>query len=714
MFKPEMPAILWHLCIIIAHIAILTSITIVAFTSPGTSVQQQQQQRIKTRNLRQNIHWISQAHAAPETDSSSYDNESPAYLTDNDRDLLDDQAVKMMQRAPKRRYVSNSVHPKQDSKQVQAKSKQFSDNDHDHDQHMYIKSAVFHNGADSGTHTALGSGDWGEEEEDKSLSTSVNLHTVFDTKPKPPRGSPKFRTAFRKATTSGLKQEGTAEGFRVPLTFPTIKMLVQPLIKADVISYDTAQDIWERIKQNYITKPGSFPSKTQLETKLIILEQIEDFIVKHFSAVARIGDGENLTVAPYSKQYLLAVKHIDLFIDETDMFGDFDQHHNEITDETKIAFVHYYLFCQYVSKIASVPPPAHYRAMYVKAVSSETRSFNITVYTNKQSIKDSVRDFASGMVQLLVKLSEFSFHSPYVISYIEVCQAWWKRELEIKTDVITVYWKTLDFLQKTLQAIEDVHLQQDVRTRKNHYTSMIIQNTSIYSKDKPLPGDVLDQYNEFNLCIDFELLKRHQTYPIELNLWKKLVHMRQTTLEHTIWKYEKNQSNASAVVDHLSIHVLFEHAKQDLQTTTEITNVDERIAILNDIMKVCDREFSFLEEFEIETTSCHDMLKQTTVNVIEMTTEVHEIMNDIESIAHDVDLGCQTSITPYLRIISFFVRKLSLSQKSNQMSFPIKKHIVQEAFNLLSTGNKHRIDVLKDSKKCFQDYINSLLVFSQH
>lgn len=67
-------------------------------------------------------------------------------------------------------------------------------------------------------------------------------------------------------------------------------------------------------------------------------------------------------------------------------------------------------------------------------------------------------------------------------------------------------------------------------------------------------------------------------------------------------------------------------------------------------------EFNYREDYEIEKTSCDDMLNTTTGNVIEMITEVHEIMNDVESVAHEVDLGDETNITPYLRVVSFFVR----------------------------------------------------------
>ena len=79
-----------------------------------------------------------------------------------------------------------------------------------------------------------------------------------------------------------------------------------------------------------------------------------------------------------------------------------------------------------------------------------------------------------------------------------------------------------------------------------------------------------------------------------------------------------DQSYANFLMDHLSIHVLFEHAKQDLQTTTTIPYFDEHIEILDEILKVCDLKFNCHEDFEIDTTSYHDMLTKTSENVIEM------------------------------------------------------------------------------------------------
>ena len=290
------------------------------------------------------------------------------------------------------------------------------------------------------------------------------------------------------------------------------------------------------------------------------------------------------------------------------------------------------------------------------------------------------------------------------IATIEVCEAWWKRELKIKTDTISVEWKTLDYVQKALQAVEDVYLQQTSKTRKDHFTSTIINNIKFYSIDASFNENSSYTYNEFTLFVDLELIKRYQTYPIELNLWTKLVGARLTTLSRGILIREMNLSNANFLIDHLSIHVLFEHSKQELQATTEVPYPGQNIAILNDILKVCDIEFNYLEDFDTKTTSCHDMLNQTTREVVEMTTEVHEIMNDVESIAHQVDLGDETDIKPYLGVLSFFVRKLSLLQQSNPVSFPIKKNVVQEAFTLLYTGKKHRLDAFKDFEKDMQSW----------
>ena len=65
----------------------------------------------------------------------------------------------------------------------------------------------------------------------------------------------------------------------------------------------------------------------------------------------------------------------------------------------------------------------------------------------------------------------------------------------------------------------------------------------------------------------------------------------------------------------------------------------------------------------------------------------------VEAIAH-VDLRCKTSITPYLRIVSFFVKKLSLLQKSHKVSYQIKKYMVQEAFTLFFTNSVEAVSII--------------------
>ena len=660
---------------IILHIAVLASIaiTLAASTSfdPLATTD-------KSRRFRQKINLVSTIYAAPERDSSSYDSINFSHDVD--------QIIPHVQNTD-RRYVSStgsySVQPELNSKQAQANSKQFPD--------QQTKDSAFFKGSDSGTHMHAASSeeDWSDEEEPRSLSNSLNLQTVFHTEKKPPRGLPKFVTLFRRAVP--LKQQ-VFEGFPVPLTLQTIDTLLHRLIKEKVINHDTIEDIWKRVKHAY--ESNSFLAKTEVEAKLIILEQIEKVILQYFGAFARMDKGENFIVPRYSNQYLMAAKYIDSFITENDMFGKFDTYYTKTTDESKISCIHYYLFCQYASKIRSrdTPLPPHVEAMYLNVVASETRQFDINVYTSKESIKDSADDFFlfRTTFQMYLQLCNISSQNkiPNINMGYEVCQAWFKRELEIKTDAISVDWKTLDHVQKTFQAIEDVYLQQDVKTRKHHYSASIIEEMNIYSINAPFSEHTLLDSNEFNMYVDSQLLRRCQTYPIDLSLWTKLIDTRRTILSHGILMREMDLSNANFLVDHVTIHVLFEHAKQELQISTEISYSDEDIAILNDILKVCDREFNYLEQFGIETTSCHDMLNKTIANVIEMTTQTYEIMNDIESIAHEADLGCITRFISHVRIISFFVRKLSLlpEQESNQnISFPIKKHVVQEAFTLLST-----------------------------
>lgn len=557
-------------------------------------------------------------------------------------------------------FVQNRVHDsdtvKTNPKEVQEKYRQLSDQE--------MKNLFF------------------DQTEFEDVLSSLNLQThtqTFDTESKRQKSVSEIDTSFQ----------------LVPLTFATIERLLQPLLQANAYvmrdQMHIAQDIWKRVNQTY--NKHSHPRLPTVQTKLIILEQIETVIVQYFNATARTDKEENFMLSPYSKEYLMAAVHIDFFIYESDMFGD------RMTNDIRTSFIGYYLFFQYASKIGSriTPLPPRYEAMYLTVVSSETRWLSPTVYTSKQSIKRSVDDFVSfGMAfhtypQFFVFASDSAlFTSNFEVC--EVCEAWWKRELQINRDLISVDWKTLDYVQKALQAVEDVHLQQNVETRQNHYTSKIIKNTNIYSIHESFSEHIVDQYNDFSFYVDFELLKRQHTYPIELSIWRKLVYTRKTTICHGILMREMDQSNANFLIDHLTIHVLFEHAKPYLQTITAIPYFDEHIAILDDILKVCDLEFNYPENFD--TTSCDDLLQKTNEETVEMTIEVYRIMRDVESIANEIDLGSEKSITPYIRIVSFFVRKLLLLQASFS-----KKQIVQEAFTLLSTGKKQRLDAFKDVEK---------------
>ena len=662
-----MLALLWQV-LAISHILCLSSITMAEAISSGTNAQPHEpHSKMKLRYLRQRMHLAS--------------------ASQNGDD------------------VSNNVQTKPEQLQVQAKPQQFSDS-----QIGVVSSltkpesrSVDHSFSSHYTYTSSSDKDLPGNNVVTSLPASVNLqsHKTFGTESKQQRY---FRNVAILHQQDVDTVESASDGFRVPWTLPTVESLLQPFVQATMMSDHTVEQIWKQVTQTYnkhLSASGVTVYILNFEAKLIILEQIEKFIVQYFSPTARTD--EHFMMKRYLKQYLMAAEHIDLFIEESDMFGNFDPHHNRTTEESKIAFIHYYLFCRYISKRLSIDDqiPLQYEAAYLNVVASDTSWFGTTVYTSKKSIKKSVDDFVS-FEMVFYKYPQFSIFSPYSTSFtsnIEVCQAWWKRELEIKTDLISVDWKTLNYLQKTLQAIEDVYLQQNVKTRTNHYISAIIKNMNVYSIHESFEQNIVDKYNEFNMYVDFELLKRYQTYPIELIVWRKLVKARKTTLTRGILIHGMDQSNANFLVDHLSIHVLFEHVKQELGTTTRIPLFDERIAILDDILKVCDMEFNYLADFEIDTTSCHDMMKKTTAYVIEMTTQVYEIMNGVESIAHQLDLGSEASVTPYLRIMSFFIRKLSLLQKPHVVSFPIKNHIVQQAFTLLSTGKKHRLDAFKNFEK---------------
>lgn len=217
--------------------------------------------------------------------------------------------------------------------------------------------------------------------------------------------------------------DSAVAGTRVPLTLPTIEKLLQPMVRAKLMSNHAVQDIWKRLNPTYNKLSEDSPTsdstvfKSQCEIKLGILRQIEKVIVEYFCARGRIDN--NFLMSRYSNQYLKVTTHIDLLIHESDMFDDFGngQHHNGTitTDEIKILFIHYYLFCQYVSKIrsrvSSLPPRDE--AMYLKVVTSETHRFEHSVYASKQSIKHSVDDFVSfGMVlHMYPQFSMFSSSS---------------------------------------------------------------------------------------------------------------------------------------------------------------------------------------------------------------------------------------------------------------------------------------------------------------
>ena len=300
---------------------------------------------------------------------------------------------------------------------------------------------------------------------------------------------------------------------------------------------------------------------------------------------------------------------------------------------------------------------AVFNTLYSKVLSTNTE-YVLDISTDKETITTLAHHFASAMIALDNFLSQlYEYRSQNVFSFkstsnfIEVMQEWWKRRLGISTLPISSDWWSLGVEKQVLQAVEDVHVETlngFSGFEKREYATILIRNIDFFIHDYELS----DQ-NVFNLYIDFKFLDRGGFAP---DRWGKCVAFRKTDAAAIL----PNALDGEILMKQFYVHETFDKAirtmqrKHDLERddvdTDEYTNT---IAMLQDILKVCDVEFKHFNHQE-SFVLCDMFSNMHSESVLQFAKNTVVVVDNLHQKTEATD-ECKKLMSSIFHTIAFYI-----------------------------------------------------------
>lgn len=452
-----------------------------------------------------------------------------------------------------------------------------------------------------------------------------------------------------------------------------------------------AIDIYDKIQS---TQKELHPiEKRKYEIKLIILENIKAEIVNYHQKVSQKTQQQGEMIANYFE----IADNIDRFVSYDNIFPQSKSKYATI----EIQFANYYLFFEAYKKMKLVEYADFgiFKTLYLNILNTETQHV-LDICKNLKNIETLAQNFVSAMKaldNLLSQLMLYQYRSQSVhrlkltLTFIEVLQQWWKRQLRISKLPISSNWSDLRIEKQVLQAIEDVNVKTlNTLTEKSHYATTLIENIDFF-----IDAYEFRNINVFNLYIDFKLLGG---WSFTLERWRKCVAFRNTD---AAVHEPPNDLDGQILMQQFNLHEIFDEAEKRIQRyysfyphNVDTGEYENTVAALQDILKVCDIEFKHFNR-EKSSMLCDIFSHMNYETLLRFVRNTGFIFDNLYR-KTKFTAECKKSMPSILHAIAFhMMQEFELSgRKTKLKEVSDNYHSIKRAYKWLSCDTGWRIAAL--------------------